>query len=310
MNTAAYVDSYIKQLKDEGKGLAEVAWKTALACVGWAYVFGARGQYCTPANRRARYNSTPNGKDKDNIKDKCKNFNSTTYCNGCQWFPDNQMTRFFDCRGFTFWVLYAVYGWKLNGAGCTSQWNDNDNWKAKGTIADGMPKDTLVCLFYPSKTKANTMEHTGFGLNDETVECSGTVYYKSKRDKKWTHWAIPKCVDGGVPVGKPTLRKGSTGPYVVECQTDLIQLGDDLSPYGADGKYGNKTVAAVKSFQQAHGLTADGVCGPMTWNALDAAVGPTQLYTVIIPHLTLDQANALQQQYPDAEKRAEGSEAE
>lgn len=35
-----------------------------------------------------------------------------------------------------------------------------------------------------------------------------------------------------------------------------------------DGIYGKGTVAAVKNFQQAHGLTADGICGPITWKAI------------------------------------------
>ena len=71
---------------------------------------------------------------------------------------------------------------------------------------------------------------------------------------------------------KPTLRKGASSPYVTECQEDLLKLGYDLSPYGADGKYGNTTIREVKKFQTASGLTADGICGPMTWAALDAAV--------------------------------------
>ena len=110
-----------------------------------------------------------------------------------------------------------------------------------------------------------------------------------------------------------TIRRGSTGPDVVECQEDLIQLNYDLSPYGADGKFGAKTEAAVKSFQSTHTdpttgkqLKADGIVGPATWAALDAAVVPgTVLYTVIIPHLTLDQANSLISQYPGATKKEE-----
>ena len=152
------------------------------------------------------------------------------------------------------------------------------------------------------------MEHIGLYIGGgQIIHCSGTVKRGSTSERGWTHYAIPKGMDGGVPVSKPTLRKGSTGPYVVECQNDLIQLGYDLSPYGADGKYGNKTMNAVKSFQAKSGLIADGICGPLTWDALDAAVGPQPavLYTVTVPHLTAEQADVLIAQYPGSSKKEE-----
>ena len=107
---------------------------------------------------------------------------------------------------------------------------------------------------------------------------------------------------------RKTIRKGSTGDDVVYLQECLIQLGYDLSPYGADGKFGAKTQAAVISFQRSHGLTPDGVVGPMTWEALEKAVGPEPVekkYTVSIPHLTLEQADALVAAYPGATKTEE-----
>lgn len=304
MYTADYVDNYIKKLKDQGMSLAQVAWKTALACVGWAYVFGARGQLCTPANRRSRYNGTSAGKDKDNIKDKCKNFSGNGSCTGCKWYPGGR-TRFFDCRGFTYWILLKVFGWTLVGAGCTSQWNDEDNWTAKGMVADGIPENTLVCLFYKNKSKPSVMEHTGLGLNGETVECSGTVFHKTTMDRKWTHWAIPKCVevDPDMTMTKPMLRNGSAGSYVTLLQTKLIQLGYDLKPYGADGKFGATTEKAVREFQADRGLTADGIVGPMTWQALEE--GKQEFYTVTIPHVGKSVAEKIVGTYGGSMKKEE-----
>jgi peptidoglycan hydrolase-like protein with peptidoglycan-binding domain len=104
------------------------------------------------------------------------------------------------------------------------------------------------------------------------------------------------------------LRKGSTGPYVVECQTDLITLGYSCGPKGADGWYGDATISAVKAFQKDHGLSVDGVCGPKTWDALDKAMddlkpdpepGPVDdTYTVKITGLDLTQATAIAANYP------------
>jgi hypothetical protein len=213
--------------------------------------------------------------------------------------PGGERTRFFDCRGFTYWVLLQVYGWKLMGAGATTQWEDESNWKAKGEIAT-MPRDTLVCLFVKKGTK---MEHTGFGFNDETVECSNGVQHFTTRNKKWTHWGVPACENGDVPPTPtptpdttPTLRRGSAGAYVTLAQTELIQKGYDCGSFGADGQFGAATEKAVRAFQKDHGLTVDGVIGKNTWAALDA-VEPTTKYTVTIPHLSKSQADALIRQY-------------
>ena len=119
------------------------------------------------------------------------------------------------------------------------------------------------------------MDHTGLHVGGgRIIHCSGEVKIGKTTDRGWTHFAIPNGMEGDIPVPttKPTLRKGASGPYVTECQEDLLKLGYDLSPFGSDGKYGNTTIREVKKFQTASGLTAYGICGPMTWAALDAAV--------------------------------------
>ena len=66
------------------------------------------------------------------------------------------------------------------------------------------------------------------------------------------------------------LRLGSTGSDVRDLQTNLTTLGY----YWADitGNFGEKTEAAVKSFQKAKGLTADGIAGSKTVNAIADAI--------------------------------------
>lgn len=308
MNSSDYVERLITDQKAAGTPLQVVAWNAALACVGWAYVFGARGQFCTPANRRARYRE-----DHPTIKTACKNYDGNGTCSGCKWFPGEKRTRFFDCRGFTYWILKMVYdGWELMGAGATSQYNTASNWNAKGTI-DGMPKDTLCCLFVHN-SKTGKMEHTGFGFNNATVECSSGVQHFTTRKAKWTHYAVPVVVDGGSiptpsptpsptpeptpePTTKPTLKKGSSGAWVTKAQTLLIQKGYNCGDTGADGKLGNNTEKAVKRFQQDNGLAVDGVIGANTWDALESQ---TVLYTVTIPHLPKYHADALVVNYDGA----------
>lgn len=59
-----------------------------------------------------------------------------------------------------------------------------------------------------------------------------------------------------------TLRLGSRGTEVLQLQQALNALGYDTN--GADGKFGKGTERAVKAYQQANGLTADGKAGVKT----------------------------------------------
>ena len=323
MNSAKYVSDYLEKLKAQGMELMLIAWKIALACVGWAYVFGAAGEYCDPANRRSYYKR--HGADHPTIASKCQVIradNPLTSCNGCKWFPSGAVTRFFDCCGFTRWILKVVFGWTLQGSGCTSQWNTESNWKAKGEIKDGLPKDVLCCVFYYKKdskgNRTKTLEHTGFYFNGETVECSNGVQHSKTLNKKWEVWAVPACIDaviqpveppkepekqqeGGQTVSsKKTIRKGNYGALVKECQTILQKLGYDLGICGVDGDFGQATEKAVKQFQKDHGLKVDGVVGQNTWAALTAAdtsPAPEKLYTVTVTGLKKAVADKLVSEY-------------
>jgi hypothetical protein len=81
--------------------------------------------------------------------------------------------------------------------------------------------------------------------------------------------ATPPAATVTVPEGV-TLRPGDTGDSVEELQAALVQLGYDPGP--VDGDYGGATTQAVASFQQAAGITTDGVAGPETLSALSQAL--------------------------------------
>ena len=68
------------------------------------------------------------------------------------------------------------------------------------------------------------------------------------------------------------LQLGSRGPAVAVLQVSLSRVG---FPLLADGAFGPLTRAAVQGFQYQRGLAADGVVGPATLSALDAALGLT-----------------------------------
>ncbi len=63
------------------------------------------------------------------------------------------------------------------------------------------------------------------------------------------------------------LRRGSSGEAVRDVQQRLGGLGHVVEG-DASGEFGSATEAATAAFQRQRGLPADGVCGPMTWNAL------------------------------------------
>lgn len=66
------------------------------------------------------------------------------------------------------------------------------------------------------------------------------------------------------------IKRGMTGPVVASLQQNLEDLGYELGT--VDGAFGAKTEAAVKDFQAKKSLGADGVVGPKTLQAIDAAL--------------------------------------
>ena len=98
----------------------------------------------------------------------------------------------------------------------------------------------------------------------------------------WVHfdrrYGTPAC--SGTTAGYPTVRRGSRSTYVLILQDALNALGYTNRPL--DGIFGGGTENAVRAFQRAVSLTADGICGCNTWKKLTAAsVGIGRTRTVI-----------------------------
>lgn len=158
---------------------AEDVIHLAESYLGYPYVFGARGQKCTPANRKRFVDP-----HHPTVESKCQVLNgSAAACTGCP----NKGKLMFDCRGFTYFCL-KEYGIILNGNGCTSQYKDDSNWEKKGLIKDA-PMDKVLCLF---KYRDTLMQHTGFWIpwKDKIIDCSNGVEYH-KLSSAWTHFGLP-----------------------------------------------------------------------------------------------------------------------
>lgn len=70
------------------------------------------------------------------------------------------------------------------------------------------------------------------------------------------------------------LEVGSSGEAVVALQTYLLALSEvfnDIPAVTVDGQFGKQTENAVKAFQTRFSLNANGIVGPVTWNAITTA---------------------------------------
>lgn len=57
----------------------------------------------------------------------------------------------------------------------------------------------------------------------------------------------------------PTIRKGSPNKELIRKLQTFLKIE-------VDGLFGKQTEIAVKDLQKSHGITADGIVGPQTWN--------------------------------------------
>ena len=123
---------------------------------------------------------------------------------------------------------------------------------------------TVTC---PGMKQWGTVDRAREGLNALQIL---RYYYGNRVQLVTTNniAAIPSSYPGS------PLRRGSTGSSVEQVQfwlSDLAQFDSSLVRVSVDGSYGAATERAVRTFQQKQNLTADGVVGQTTWNALYAA---------------------------------------
>ena len=83
------------------------------------------------------------------------------------------------------------------------------------------------------------------------------------------------------------LKKGSKGTNVVQLQELLKKEGYAVQP---DGDFGEKTHVAVCQFQQRNGLSADGVVGQKTWDALAGKTDKAIDFAKVAAFLNIEEA--------------------
>ena len=167
-------------------------------------------------------------------------------------------------------AAYEAKGGSSSGSGSSAS---GLKLNSKGTEVRNLQQDLTTLGYYWAEITGN------FGAKTETAvkrfqEESGLTADGVAGTKTLNAIAAAVARKGGTPASGgsagTTLKLNSQGTKVSQLQTDLKQLGY----YYAEitGNFGEKTEAAVKAFQKAKGLTADGVAGTKTLNAIAAAV--------------------------------------
>jgi len=279
----------------------------------WGYIWGTAGIEWTQArqDQKVQYMIDKYGKDwKKNADAKKDNYYKAALY-GAKWIGHVVA----DCSGLFVWAFKKLGSAIYHGSNtiydryCTE----------KGKLTDDVRKSLLpgTAVFVD---KSGNKSHIGFYIGKgKVIEAAGTesgVCLSNVTAGKWTYFGKLKGVEYDVPVDaeipdlgasapaddktstqtEPTLRKGSRGDWVAILQNKLMLLGYSLPRYGADGDFGQETLAAVKAFQKANGLLADGVVGKQTWAAINAA-DPAKLYTVTVTGCTRAVADEIVSKY-------------
>ena len=266
----------------------------------WGYIWGSAGIEWTQAkqDQKVQYMVSKYGSNwQKNSDAKNDNYYSAALY-GAKWIGHTVA----DCSGLFTWAFRQLGGTMYHGSNTMYREYCTSKGKLTSELKKTLQPGTAVF------TGSSETNHPHVGLyvgNGKVIEASGTqagVCVSNLTANKWTYWGKLKGVDYSAqnsPVSPskptneqkpgqtmPTLRKGDKGDYVSILQNKLLVRGYKLPRFGADGDFGNETLEAVKQFQRDHGLTADGVVGAKTWEALEKNTEKVILYTATVKGVT------------------------
>ena len=123
--------------------------------------------------------------------------------------------------------------------------------------------DTIGAVRSFQKKNGLTANGTADAKTRELIASASAIPASATATPKVTATPAPTPT---VAVPTESLKNGDTGDSVKTVQKRLKELGYYKSVI--DGKMGKTTVKALKEFQEAHGLTPDGVAGKATYGIL------------------------------------------
>ena len=210
--------------------------------------------------------------------------------------------RMFDCSGlivYFFQNLNGILHSDINAHGLKGM-------SSKLTQAQLRPGD-FVFRLYTSGSEKGRAYHVGVVVDEakNVIECKGRDDGVVKRPLNavagyWNYYGRPSFlkaeIEGGAPVPTPApanlevsrLMKRTSpimkGEDVRAAQRALIAHGYSCGNSGADGQFGEGTEKAVRRFQDANGLTSDGIVGKSTCEKLGGvwkgSAAPVQTWTL------------------------------
>ena len=233
-----------------------------------------------------------------NLDDKTANAGSADYTKYARDFDNNypnwyngKKNGFAWCDMFVDWCFLTAFGYKKAlellcqpeksaGAGCTYSYN---YYKNKGQVGKTPKKGAQIFFGTPGNFSHTGLVYDFDNSNVYTIEgnTSDSVAYRQySRSKSNIYYGYPNytgsinTADAGTDIPTSTsdgaLSKGMTGAAVETMQTMLIKCGYSCGSTGADGDFGNNTLAALKKFQKENGLTVDGIYGAQSKAKLTA----------------------------------------
>ncbi len=231
---------------------------------GSIYLWGGQGETLgelTDAYIKKRETSAANAKRVIKLRDARK--------------KKNPGLRAYDCSGLGMYFL-------LNIAKTAKKDMTADMMmKACRTISKaGLKKGDWVFRTYRSGKNKGKAYHIGYVYDDglyvveaygrdkgvirRTLNAGGSAYWNAFG--RPPYYQVSASAAKGQPVFCRCLKKGCSGTDVEQLQSLLKKAG--VSPGSLDGEFGENTKEAVKLFQKANALKADGIAGKDTIGAL------------------------------------------
>lgn len=227
----------------------------------WGYIWGTSGQTWTATKQKNLENKYAS----DPVK-------YSYYKNGAKFGNKWIGHKVSDCSGMFYWA-FKTFDQKIYH-GSNSIWKSytiNKSTLKNGIRTDGKPISPGSAVFLNDN---GNRHHIGLYIgNGKTIEAKNTKSGVVESNiTKWDEIGELKGVEYDSMNGYfyPIIRSGSSGFDVKTLQECLNKLGYKIK---ADSKFGQETETALKKYQERHGLTTDGICGPLTWKAIEEELG-------------------------------------